>query len=1043
MCLLLACTMILSIIVTVTFAWSKDLNIINEFIGIRPKNYAVTLQKYEKDIYGELTAVPVKGAEFYLYREEGGVHTQLGGRYVTDENGRIDVTGLPPGTYYFLETDPTYAYTYDREEEADITVYPFTISQDADEGETVTVTACNRRRHSRLTVSKTVKNADGSKLKQEQKEELFEFRITFSDGGSYTCKIGEEEYTLESGGTLKLSHGQAAVFETLPVGVQYTITETPVPGYTTASTNSQGNIPVEGAAAAFINTYDESLSGRLIISKQVSGEGADPDKEFRFTVTFEDDGVYHYRINGGTVQSLESGGSLTLKHGEAAVFEYLPAGLNYTVVEDDYTSDGYIATVDKVEGTVIKGGSEAGFHNIAGNLDTGSGSLQISKQVFGTAPDLEKEFAFTVTFSDNGTYDYKVDDAETQTLESGGKILLKHGQTAVFDRLPTGITYAVTEDDYGPDGYTAGIRNVTGTIADGSVSKAAFSNYKDDEDTLLIVKKLVEGEIPGSDVEKEFHFTVIINGEETNFTLKAGEEKSFTLPVGAAYEVLENDYFPDNYIQTSMINGSGVAAREPVECRVTNTWVGTVTTDISGVKTWDTSAAPGITLPESITVYLKHGDQIVAVETVRPDSEGVWKYTFTVPKYDKQGEEILYTVDEADIGNYEKTINGYNIKNTYVSEAVMDLPVEKVVIGKPETKSRFTFTLTPVTPGAPMPAGSANGQKTAVVSGPGKISFGSIIFDTAGEYVYSIKEEKGNADGYVYDDTVYSATVRVTKNDSRLKAGVIYEKQDGSEADSPVFTNTYTKPSTSCITVRKVWAGEDPNRPSSVSVQLYKDGTAYGSPVTLSEANGWSYIWADLDDSALWTVDETNVPDGYSKLVTGDAASGFVINNIYEETPVPGEKVTVSGKKTWEHGSIDGAKKPESIIIYVKNGSKTVAQKKVTASDNWSWSISLPKYESDGLTTVNYTISEGNVPYYTAKVNGYHITNTFKGYDYPGDHPGGSPGSSPGGSPGASGYPKTGDENPVLSWIILMVVSALLLIILLAAGRRLKFWRGK
>ena len=53
-----------------------------------------------------------------------------------------------------------------------------------------------------------------------------------------------------------------------------------------------------------------------------------------------------------------------------------------------------------------------------------------------------------------------------------------------------------------------------------------------------------------------------------------------------------------------------------------------------------------------------------------------WKYTFTnLPKYNEQGKEIVYTVDEAEISKfYTKTIEGTTITNTFT------VPNEKVTL---------------------------------------------------------------------------------------------------------------------------------------------------------------------------------------------------------------------------------------------------------------------------------------------------------------------------------------------------------------------------
>lgn len=77
------------------------------------------------------------------------------------------------------------------------------------------------------------------------------------------------------------------------------------------------------------------------------------------------------------------------------------------------------------------------------------------------------------------------------------------------------------------------------------------------------------------------------------------------------------------------------------------------------------------------------------------------------------------------------------------------------------------------------------------------------------------------------------------------------------------------------------------DRPASVSVQLYKDGTAYGEPVSINAENNWSYVWNDLAESAIWTVDEINVPDGYTKTVTQNGNTWTITNTLNDRPNNP------------------------------------------------------------------------------------------------------------------------------------------------------------
>ena len=89
------------------------------------------------------------------------------------------------------------------------------------------------------------------------------------------------------------------------------------------------------------------------------------------------------------------------------------------------------------------------------------------------------------------------------------------------------------------------------------------------------------------------------------------------------------------------------------------------------------------------------------------------------------------------------------------------------------------------------------------------------------------------------------------------------------------------------VTVTKAWVDNDNKgnkRPSEIRVQLYADGRENGSPVTLNEANKWTYTWTGLDEknsgtTIAYTVKEVGTVDGYEASVSGDARTGYTITN--------------------------------------------------------------------------------------------------------------------------------------------------------------------
>ena len=176
--MLLTALFLLSSLITGTLGWqSLGQTAKNETQSEIPAYADVELLKLEKRPDGTETEIPVPGAAFYLFTQDG---TQLGGRYVTGSDGKIPVS-LKSGEYYFEESTPAPAsplIPYGQDQP--ITRYPFTVTGEATEA--VVVTAYNVRLQGALTIEKTVRNADGSPLTDEQQQREFVFTVTFSDG---------------------------------------------------------------------------------------------------------------------------------------------------------------------------------------------------------------------------------------------------------------------------------------------------------------------------------------------------------------------------------------------------------------------------------------------------------------------------------------------------------------------------------------------------------------------------------------------------------------------------------------------------------------------------------------------------------------------------------------------------------------------------------------------------------------------------------------------------------------------------------------------
>lgn len=252
----------------------------------------------------------------------------------------------------------------------------------------------------------------------------------------------------------------------------------------------------------------------LTIEKTVTGDAADPERQFTFEVAFTYDetmpeaihtGPYTYKVydtktgetvEGGTDTIPSAGGTIFLTGGQYAVMEGLPAGTDYTVTEQEANEDGYVTTPTdgKVEGTItVGGGNTASFTNCRV-----PGDLVIQKQVTGSRGDRSKEWEFHLTadLPDGRTLYGGVAcerNGEPETLffdeiDGYATFTLKSGESLTIKGLPIDTVFTVTEEGANEDGYTTKVEGTgallpngdgrTGTIDAKGNNLVTFTNHK-------------------------------------------------------------------------------------------------------------------------------------------------------------------------------------------------------------------------------------------------------------------------------------------------------------------------------------------------------------------------------------------------------------------------------------------------------------------------------------------------------------------------------------------------------------------------------------
>lgn len=151
------------------------------------------------------------------------------------------------------------------------------------------------------------------------------------------------------------------------------------------------------------------------------------------------------------------------------------------------------------------------------------------------------------------------------------------------------------------------------------------------------------------------------------------------------------------------------------------------------------------------------------------------------------------------------------------------------------------------------------------------------------------------------------------------------------------------------VSVEKKWEDNDsPNRPTSVTVELLRDGKVYDNAV-LDESNEWKHTWDDLEREHEWTVRETNVPDGYvASSVYDEEEEKWVVTNKLKP-------IDVTVTKVWDDGK--GNNRPENVWMQLyRNGEPYGDPVELNDGNNWTYTWT----DLEGIYT--WTVDEPDVP---------------------------------------------------------------------------------
>ncbi len=681
--------------------------------------------------------------------------------------------------------------------------------------------------------------------------------------------------------TLNASNGWTHTFEELTAKradhttpIEYTVKEIEIDGYVSKITGNQTN--------GYIITNTEVIS--FDVTKEWVG-------------TKEDQAVIYLVTNNvkGPAIILNEANSWKYSFKDLPVKDASGKTIDYKIEEDFIP--GYT--------TIINGSVNDGF--VVKNTNSLATSVAVSKVWIGAAGDL-----VTVELYADGV---KVDTAHL-TSDNGWK--------HTFYELPkvnlsTGKNIKYEVKEIALDGYTG---SMSGNADDGFV----FTNTNITKRDVHVNKEWIG---KGLDSVTVYLYADGVKVDEVVLNAQTEWKHTFTnlLQYNATtgklidYTVAEEDlthYSAD--ITGNMNDGYTITNTN------TEVWVAGISKEWFGPK------------GASATVHL-FADGVKIQTAILNESNG-WTMSFeNLYKYDQvTGKEIIYTVEEEALDNYESSYSG-DIENGFVvlniNTEIVKIDVSKQWVGP--MLDQVVIYLT------------ADGDIMSSVE-LSALNNWSATFDNLQKY-------HENGDVIVYD-VVEESYLNYTS------------ERTGNLNDGFVFTNTNEE--TISLDVSKEWIGP---KQSEATIYLYADGEMVNT-VVLSETNEWKHTWTSLpkynhDGSLIvYTVDEKAM-NHYETTIKGNSETGFVVTNRRVETR------DISVDKIWV------GDKQDSITVSLLANGVTTQVVKITEQDKWHYEfVNLPKYDQLGKEIV-YTISENPITHYTSEITGnqnagFVITNTQK-----------------------------------------------------------------
>ena len=708
---------------------------------------------------------------------------------------------------------------------------------------------------------------------------------------------------------------------------------------------------IENNQKEIIATVSTDANGKIELDNMEEGT-----YYLRELITIEPD---YMKLNGDITLTIDEDNNLTASYKENGIVQVLTDGSNQKYVEIINKAQELI----QISGTKIWNDFDNKFETrpeqITINL-LADGKVVESKTI---TADINGEWKYS--FTDLEKYDeggreisYTIQEVElknyTTTLRTGGTsttgINIENtlittnvsGQKTwedfdnKFNTRPSEITVNLLANGEKVDSKTVTADNnwayefnnipkydANGDVITYTVNEEAVNGYNASYEGNDIKNTLITTNVSGQKTWEDFDNKFNTRPSEITVNLLANGEKVDSRTVTAdnnwAYEFNNIPMYDVNgdvityTVNEEAVNGYN-ASYEGNDIKNT-----LITTNVSGQKTWEDFDNKFNTRPTEITVNLLANGEKVDSRTVTADNN--WAYEFNnIPKYDENGNFIIYTVNEEAVNGYNASYEANNIKNTLITTKVEGQKTWEDFDNKFNTRpTEITVNLL------------ANGEK---------VDSRTVTADNNWGYEFNnIPMYDVNGDGY-----------NASYEGNNIKNKLITTKISGI----------------------KIWYDNgniNSTRPTEITVNLLANGEKVDSR-TVTADNNWAYEFNNIPmydvngDAITYTVSEDNV-NGYTAFVSGTN----IINTL--------EATSVSGQKIWEDNDNRYETRPSEITVNLLANGKKIDSKTVTAENNWAYEFNnIPKYDENGNFII-YTVNEEAVNGYNASYEGNDIKNTL------------------------------------------------------------------